>query len=346
MNQKTIYEHIRQQGYSRRDFLAMCTALAGTMGFGLVPPLRANGDDTGTIQVDGLSKLVANALENRPRLPIIWLEMQDCAGCTEAFTRSQSPTAVDLVLNQIAIEYHETLSAAAGFQIEQNKQAIMEEFRGQYLLVVEGSVPTADGGVYCTIGGRTALDHLHEAADGAAAVIAVGNCAAFGGIPKADPNPTAARGIGEVLPANKVVNVPGCPAIPEVITGLITYFIVSGKMPGLDELNRPKNYYGRTIHDRCLRRPFFDAGQFAGSFDDHGAKNGWCLFLLGCKGPTTHNSCAKLKWGKGLSFPIESGHPCLGCSEPDFWDAGGFYEETRKYYRTYTPLVAKPGDES
>jgi hydrogenase small subunit len=107
---------------------------------------------------------------------------------------------------------------------------------------------------------------------------------------------------------------------------VLANFLVFGSLPELDNLHRPKTFYGTTIHDRCLRRPFYEAGKFADSFDDEGARQGWCLYKLGCKGPTTYNSCATLKWSGGLSFPIQSGHPCLGCSEPNFWDGGGFYQ--------------------
>jgi hydrogenase small subunit len=166
---------------------------------------------------------------------------------------------------------------------------------------------------------------LKEAAAGAAAIIAVGNCAAYGGLPKAKPNPTGAVGVWEVITDKPVVNIPGCPAIPEATTGTIAHFAIFGTLPELDKLNRPKTFYGKTVHDRCLRRPFYEAGKFAKSFDDEGAKEGWCLYKLGCKGPTTYNACATIKWDQGLSFPIQSGHPCLGCSEPNFWDGGGFY---------------------
>jgi hydrogenase small subunit len=123
-----------------------------------------------------------------------------------------------------------------------------------------------------------------------------------------------------------LVNIPGCPAIPEVFTGTLAHFLIFGALPELDELGRPKAFYGQTIHDRCLRRPFHEAGKFARSFDDPGARRGWCLYKLGCKGPTTYNACASMKWDGGLSFPVQSGHPCLGCSQPDFWDGGGFYQ--------------------
>ncbi|MBN2500681.1 MAG: hydrogenase small subunit, partial [Anaerolineales bacterium] len=220
----------------------------------------------------------------------------------------------------------ETLSAAAGFQVEEAKKAAMEKYAGQYILVVEGSVSPADGGIYCTIGGRSSLDVLQEAAAGAAAVIATGNCAAFGGLPRANPNPTGAVSVAEIIKDKPVVNIAGCPAIPEAFTGTLAHFLVFDSLPELDNLHRPKTFYAQTIHDRCLRRPFYEAGKFANSFDDEGARKGWCLYKLGCKGPTTYNSCATIKWNGGLSFPVQSGHPCLGCSEPNFWDGGGFYQ--------------------
>jgi hydrogenase small subunit len=326
MADKTVYQHLREQGVSRREFLKMCGLLAGVMGFTKMPPLNASGlpidlevKDTETMQ------MIAQALESKPRAPVIWLEFQDCAGCSEALTRSHNPTLVDLVLNKISIEYHETLFAAAGFQAEQAKEDAMKKYAGQYVLVVEGSIPSESNG-YCTIGGRAGVDLLKEAASGAATIIATGNCAAYGGIPKAKPNPTNAKGVWEIITDKTVVNIPGCPAIPEVFTGVLAQFLILGTLPELDKLNRPMTFYGVAIHDRCLRRPFYEAGKFADSFDDDGAKKGYCLYKLGCKGPTTYNACASLKWDDGLSFPIQSGHPCLGCSQPDFWDGGGFYQ--------------------
>jgi hydrogenase small subunit len=189
-----------------------------------------------------------------------------------------------------------------------------------------------------------------ETAAGAAAIISMGTCAAFGGIPHAKPNPTGAYSVYEIIKkyggseldgitsatmkksgagsitSKPVISVPGCPPIPAVITGVLTQFLTFGKVPELDHLGRPLAFYGQSIHDRCYRRPFYDKGLFAETFDDEGAKKGWCLYKLGCKGPTTYNACATTKWNNGTSFPIESGHPCLGCSEPEFWDGGGFYK--------------------
>jgi hydrogenase small subunit len=186
-------------------------------------------------------------------------------------------------------------------------------------------VPTGDAG-YSTIAGVANIDVLKETVKDAAAVIAVGTCAAYGGLPAAQPNPTGALAISELVKDKPVVNIPGCPPIPSVMTGVIAYYLAFGALPDLDALGRPKSFYGETIHDRCYRRPFYDQGKFAETFDDEGARLGWCLFKLGCKGPVTYNACATVKWNGGISFPIQSGHGCIGCAEPDFWDAGGFYE--------------------
>lgn len=327
MTDETIYRHMQDEGVSRRDFLKMCGLVVGTMGMTKMPPLDASGLPASLNRVDTKTvEHVAQALETKPRLPVIWLEFQDCTGCSEALTRANAPTLSNLVLNTLTIEHHEALSAASGFQVEEAKQQAMKKYAGQYILVVEGSIPTGAHAAFCTIGGRTAEDILSEAVAGAAAVIAIGNCSSFGGLPKADPNPTEAKSVMDLVKDKPVINIPGCPPIPEAFVGVVTHFAIFGVLPELDELHRPKAFYGKTVHDRCLRRPFYEAGKFALSFDDEGAREGWCLYKLGCKGPTTYNACASIRWDSGLSFPVQSNHPCLGCSEPNFWDGGGFYQ--------------------
>ncbi|MDD8015819.1 MAG: hydrogenase small subunit [Acidobacteriota bacterium] len=322
MRDKSIRDHLREGGLSRRDFVKFCGVLSGMMGLEFMPPVKALAGPAASPRPAGL---VADALASKPLLPIIWLHLQGCGGCTEALSRSQSPGLVDLVLDKIALNYHETLMAAAGSRATAAMRAVMENEKGKYVLIVEGSPSSGAGGAFCAIGGRNGADVLREAASGAAAIIAAGSCAAFGGLPKADPNPTAALGIGGIILDRPVVNISGCAAITEVTTGTIVHYLVRGELPKTDGLKRPLAFYGLTIHDHCFRRPFYDAGKFAGTFDDAGARAGHCLYKLGCKGPTTHNACSLLKWEKGLSFPVQSGHPCLGCSEPGFWDWEGFY---------------------
>jgi len=303
----TLGEILQARGVSRRGFLKYCSATASLLA---LPP--------------ALVPQIANALEQARRPSVIWLSFQECTGCTESLTRSSSPTVEGLIFDSISLDYHHTLQAAAGEAAEAARHAAMEENKGNYLVLVDGSIPLGNPG-YSTIAGMSNLDMLMETVEGAAAVVAIGSCAAFGGIPGANPNPTGAVSVRDLVKDKPVINVPGCPPIPMVITGVLAQFLTFGQLPELDRHGRPMAFFGQTIHDRCYRRPFYEQGKFAETFDDEGARKGWCLFKLGCKGPITYNACATMKWNDGTSFPIEAGHPCLGCSEPGFWDKGGFY---------------------
>ncbi len=305
----TLGESLRRQGVSRRGFLKFCAATASMMA---LPP--------------SMIPRIAEALETARRPSVIWLSFQECTGCTESLTRSHSPTLEGLIFDFISLDYHHTLQAAAGDAAEHAREEAMQANDGKYLLIVDGSIPTRDGGIHSTIAGITNLHMLQTVAKGAAAIVAVGTCAAFGGLPKARPNPTGAKSVSELIEDKPIINVSGCPPIPTVITGVLVHYLTFGTLPELDHLNRPKAFFGTSIHDRCYRRPFYERGRFAETFDDEGARKGWCLYKLGCKGPTTHNACATLKWNEGTSFPIQSGHGCIGCSEPAFWDAGPLYE--------------------
>ncbi|MCP5445533.1 MAG: hydrogenase small subunit [Chromatiaceae bacterium] len=303
----TLGDTLRRNGVSRRGFLKFCTATASMMA---LPP--------------SMVPVLAAALDNAQRPSVIWLSFQECTGCTESLTRSHTPTLESLIFDHISLDYHHTLQVASGHAAEAAREAAMQASAGKYLLVVDGSIPLGNPG-FSTIAGVSNLQILEETAAGAAAVIAMGSCAAFGGLPKADPNPTGAVAVRDIVTDKPVINVSGCPPIPVVITGVLAHYLTFGTLPELDQYSRPKAFYGTSIHDRCYRRPFYDKGLFANTFDDEGAKKGWCLYKLGCKGPMTYNACATVKWNEGTSWPVESGHGCLGCSQPDFWDAGGFY---------------------
>jgi hydrogenase small subunit len=304
---QTLGEYLQAQGVSRRGFLKFCSATASLMA---LPPSAV--------------AQVADALATARRPSVIWLSFQECTGCTESLTRSHAPTVESLIFDAISLDYHHTLQAAAGHGAEAAREAAMEENAGKYLLVVDGSIPLANP-AFSTIAGISNLEMLEKTAKDAAAIVTVGTCAAYGGIPHADPNPTGAVAVSDIIKDKPIINVPGCPPIPVVITGVLAQYLTFGAIPELDELGRPAAFYGQNIHDRCYRRPFYERGKFAETFDDEGARKGWCLYKLGCKGPTTYNACATLKWNEGASFPIQAGHGCIGCSEPDFWDKGGFY---------------------
>lgn len=307
-NKNEFASELQRHGITRRTFMKFCTSVASAMA--LTPAAAAE---------------MAAKLAAVRRQSVIWLSFQECTGCTESITRAHKPSLENLIFNFVSLDYHHTLQAASGQAAEEAREHAMQINGGKYILIVDGSIPVKDDGVYSTIAGMTNLDMLQQVARDAAAIVAIGSCAAFGGIPRAAPNPTGAVPVSDIIHDKPIINIPGCPPIPVVMTGVLAHVLTFG-IPELDGLGRPRSFYGDSIHDRCYRRPFYDRGQFARSFDDEGARKGWCLYELGCKGPITHNACATVKWNNGTSFPIQSGHGCLGCSEPDFWDAGGFYK--------------------
>ncbi len=300
----TVYELLMERHVSRRDFLRFCAAMAGTLAL----PKRYVGR-------------IARALETKPRPPLVWLEFQDCAGNTESLLRALKPSVAELVLDVLSLDYHETIMAPAGAQAEKSLQDTIEAYAGQYLVVVEGSIPTADGGVYCTVAGRTARQILEEVARNAAAIIAVGTCAAFGGLPAAAPNPTAAVGVRDLVKDVPVINLPGCPVNVANLTATVVHYLTFGELPATDRFGRPLFAYGERIHDSCERRAHFDAGQFVEEWGDEGHRKGWCLYKMGCKGPATYHNCPIVRWNDGTNWPVGAGHGCVGCSEPFFWDA-------------------------
>jgi hydrogenase small subunit len=217
----------------------------------------------------------------------------------------------------ISLDYSETLCAAAGHQVEKSLNDSAKLNEGKYILVVEGSIPMKEDGIYCKIADRTALDILNDYGSRAAAIVAIGSCASWGGVQSASPNPTGATGVNEIIKDKPVINLPGCPASPYNLLSTILYYLTLGKLPQLDSKGRPKFAYGRLIHEHCERRPHFDAGRFALEFGDDNHREGYCLYKLGCKGPETYNNCSSILFGDVGSgaWPVGTGHPCFGCSE-------------------------------
>ncbi|MEG0993069.1 MAG: hydrogenase small subunit [Bacteroidales bacterium] len=310
MNDKelTAYQHLRKRGISRRDFLKFCGIMGSMLG------LKASGVEQ-----------VIDAFMTKPRIPVLWEHFQECTCCSESFVRCSHPIVEQVLLEMISLNYSDSLMAAAGTQALAVEEDTIKNNYGKYILLVEGAVPLGNEG-FCTIGGKSALDVLEHAASGAKAIIAWGNCASSGCIQHARPNPTDAQPIHKIIKGKPIINVQGCPPIADVMAGVITYMLTFDKVPELDQQLRPLVFYGRRIHDTCYRRPCYDAGLFVQSFDDENAKKGYCLYYMGCKGPNTFNSCAVIKWNLGVSYPIQSGHGCIGCAEPNFWDYEPFYK--------------------
>lgn len=309
IKRKTYLEAAMDKGYSRRDFVKLGAMMTAFMGL-----------------ESSMVGQVTKAMEKTPRIPIIWLHGQECTCCSESFIRSSHPLVADILLDLVSLDYTETLMAPSGHQAEKSLHDTMTNFNGKYLLCVEGSIPAKEQGVYCCIGGKTFENIVEEAAEGAKAIVAWGSCASNGCVQSAKPNPTGATPIHEIIKGKPIINVPGCPPIAEVMAGVVVHLLTFDRIPELDRLHRPKAFYSRRVHDTCYRRPNFDAGLFVESFDDENAKKGYCLYKMGCKGPVTYNACGVIRWNNGVSFPIQSGHPCIGCSEENFWDNGGFYK--------------------
>ena len=284
---------------TRREFLQFCAVLATTLGL-----------------PQGADAAIAEAVAAKKRPSVIWLHFQECTGCTESLLRAEHPTLEKLILDVISLDYHETLFAAAGHQVEEARLKAMAEHKGQYVLVVEGAIPTRDGGIYCKIGGKTAIDLLKECATDAAAVIAIGSCASWGGMPSTDPNPTGASSASQVL-GKPVVTIPGCPPNPYNFLSSVVHYLTFGALPAVDPLGRPKFAYSRLVHENCERRAHFDAGRFALEFGDDAHRHGFCLYKLGCKGPETYANCPTIQFGDmgAGTWPVGCGHPCIGCTE-------------------------------
>ncbi|MGY3901887.1 hydrogenase 2 small subunit [Aeromonas lusitana] len=314
-------------GINRRDFMKLCAGMAATLG----------------LSQNAVAKM-ATALTSPQRPPVIWIGAQECTGCTESLLRATHPTIENLILNTISLEYHEVLSAAFGHQAEENKHNAIERYKGKYVLVVDGSIPLKDGGIYCMVAGEPIVDHIRRAAADAAAVIAIGSCSSWGGVPASGSNPTGAVSLEEALGniGTPIINIPGCPPNPHNFLTTVAYYITYGKLPALDAKKRPLFAYERLIHENCERRPHFDAGRFAKEFGDEGHRQGWCLYHLGCKGPETYGNCSTLEFcdvGGGI-WPVGIGHPCYGCNEQGVGFSKGIFQLAK--VENPTPRVEKP----
>jgi hydrogenase small subunit len=310
-----VYDLLAARGVSRRDFLKYCGSIASTLGL-----------------AEMYAPQIAAALQSAAKLkPAIWLDMGLCTGCTESTAQVGNPNVADIVLDLLSINYMETISAAAGAQAEEAKAKTIEE--GGYILIVEGTVMTGEGGNTLRIAEKTGMEILKEAASKAAAIVCVGSCAVDGGWVAAAPNPAGGKGVMEVaveLGFDKVpiINLPTCPVNPDWIVAVVVDVLLLEKLPDLDDKGRPKLIFGSTIHDNCSRRGHFENGEFVEKFGSLEEKKQWCLYKVGCKGPETFTNCPLVRWNRKASWCVESGSPCIGCGNVDPTGAGGNWVDT------------------
>ena len=264
--------------------------------------------------------------------PAIWVAGAACSGCSVSLLNTINPSIqnvlVDPVLpgKHVSLKFHTTVMAGQGEPVLSVTRDTAAKKPGGYILVVDGSIPTAEDGLYCTLGEIdgvhvTMKDLTKELAKDALCVIAMGTCAAFGGIPKGSPNPTGAKSVSDFFKEEAIdkplINLPGCPPHPDWMVGTIASVLLKGlpKADELDEKKRPLAFYGPLIHDNCPRRAYFDAGRFARQPSEPG-----CLYEIGCKGPYTYADCPIRHWNNGVNWCIGAGAQCIGCVEPDFID--------------------------
>ncbi len=301
-----LAERLAQRGVSRRAFVNFCGVMTATLA--LPAAYRTQ---------------IAEALGAVRRPVIIWRQFQDCAGNSESVLRSPHPDVAEIVLELLAWNYHELIMAGAGAQAEAMSTQAVRDLRGQYIAVVEGAIPSDPG--YCTIGGRSAADLAHEVVSNAAVTLAVGACAWDGGI--VSHGPTQGQGVQDVVPGATIVNLGGCPHNAVNTVATIVHYLTFKEMPALDQYNRPLFAYGDVIHDQCERRAYYDAGLYVEAWGDEGHRNGWCLYKMGCKGPSATYNCPYVRWNDGTSWPVQAGHNCIGCASPEFWSTmSPFYE--------------------
>lgn len=273
--------------------------------------------------------------------PVIWFAGAACTGCSVSALNVVSPTIKNVLIDEVLpgkhinLRFHPTVMAGQGKIAVDFLDQTRVEKKGGYILVVEGAIPTAHDGVYCMVAGEdgteeaSMLFRITSLGSDALAVIALGTCAAFGGIPAGGPNPTECRSVSEVFKSQDistpVINIPGCPPHPDWFVGTVASVLLFG-LPSpddLDEFLRPKAFYGNLIHENCERRAYYDEGKFAKKFGDPG-----CLYELGCKGPVTYADCPIRRWNHGTNWCIGAGSSCIGCCEPGFPDlVAPFYEK-------------------
>ena len=283
---------------SRRDFMKYCATTAAVLGLS---------------ELEFANKVSEVLAAAAAKPPVVWLQGQDCAGCSISFAGSLNPPIASMLLDRVSVRYHEAIMAASGHVAEASYQEALNA--GGFVLGIEGSIPTADDR-FCMVGGRPFRETVEEAGAKAAAIIAVGACATYGGIPAAGP--TGAVGVTKIIKDKPVINLSTCPVHCDHLIGTILYYLTTGSVPPLDKLGRPKMFFGELIHDNCRRRSYFDSEMFLTDWNDPAQKN-WCLYQKGCKGPDTYSDCPVRRWNDGLNFCIDCGAGCMGCAEPEFY---------------------------
>lgn len=297
----------RQLLLSRKSFIKYLCWLAATLSID-------------QFAIKEIAQVIAKASKKQP---VIWLQGQSCGGCTVSFFTADYPSPADLILNMISLRYHQLLMVPPGKEAQ--KELIETISAEEYILVVEGAVPSLDER-FCLLSEKPFSKLLEEASKNASYIIASGACASFGGIPKAGP--TGSMGVGSFLKRSDVINLPTCPIHPDHLVATIMHFLIYGYMPKVDKFGRPELFFKNTVHDACERKNHFDKSEFLEDWNDPSQKD-WCLYLKGCRGTIAFADCSKRKWNDRSNWCVGCGAGCQACSEP------GFYEQMSPLFERY-----------
>lgn len=241
---------------------------------------------------------------------LVWLHGTSCSGCSTSFLNVDGVPLVDILTEFTNIVFHPDISLATGHQVTD----MLERTNAykDYLFVFEGSIPTTMPHA-CMMGDKPMTYWVDKLGRSSAACIAAGTCASFGGVtdmkgmvtgPKTLKDYLGERGINK-----PVVNLPNCPLKPEQLLYTLFYYIKMNSFPAMDSHNRPKKFFGKTVHERCQLHDDFVRKNFAKKIGDEG-----CLYKLGCQGIVTKNDCPINGHNANTNICIKAGHPCIGCS--------------------------------
>jgi uptake hydrogenase small subunit len=263
---------------------------------------------------------------------LLWLQGGACSGNTMSFLNAEEPSACDLVTDfGINILWHPSLGMELGDNLQGMLKACVSGKTKLDIFVFEGTVINAPNGSgnWNRFAGRPMKEWVRELCAAADFVVAIGDCATWGGIPATAPNPTDSQGLqflkktsggflGEKFRSKAglpVINIPGCPAHPDWVTQILVA-IATGRTGdiSLDSYHRPKTFFQTFTQTGCTRNMFFAYKQPA---DEFGQRRGCLFYDLGCRGPMTHSPCNRILWNR-QSSKTRAGMPCLGCTEPEF----------------------------
>ena len=266
------------------------------------------------------------------RTNVIWLEGLSCSACSVSLLNKLHPDIATVITEHISLNYQGVVMAGTGSVATKVLEDAVEKDRKDFVLIVEGAIPTKSD-VYCTLGEVNGhhvgvREWVEKLGKNAIAVVSVGTCSSYGGIPAGKSsiygeNQTGAVPVSEILKDKTVLNIPGCPPHPDWMIGTLLHVLLKG-VPELDRYNRPVMYFGQTVHENCERLNSYKRGIFASQWGDGDG----CLYKLGCLGMDSGCDIPVRKWNNGANTCTECGAGCIGCTEAAFPDFGkrGIYE--------------------